>query len=246
MTLLNGKHSWLAAPLLWLIGILLIVIVWHANTPEWIYFHFDNDGVSPVESATVGLFFFQMFFFWLLPPMRPSRLRPFWFANFSLLSFFAICRELDWHRLLIKASNLPGATSGTPYKMRFITNSINPLSDRLIVLTCFVVVIALCGGTLLYFLPRLWRGLFKMHPVCWSMGFFGGTIILIHIVDRAPSILRKNFNLKLTPHVDSLMSALEEGQELMLPLFIIIAVIQAYFIYNVQPCDKNIEHFQEM
>jgi hypothetical protein len=148
MCFLKSNRSWLAAPLLWLAGILALFLTWLCASPEWISLHFDQDGQSPVEIATIGLFFFQIGFFWLLPPLRPSRLRPLLLADFSLLTFFAICRELDWHKLLVAASSLPGATRGTPFKMRFLTNPNNPLADRLIVAACFVVVIGLCAGTL--------------------------------------------------------------------------------------------------
>lgn len=238
MDFLKSKHAWLAAPLLWLAGVSALVLVWALATPEWIQAHFDHDGASPVEVATIGLFFFQMGFFWLVPPMRASRLRPLWLADFSLLTFFAICRELDWHKLLISASNLPGATRGTPFKMKFLTNANNPLADRLIVAACFAVVILLCAGTLLYFLRRLLTGLFKLHPVCWSMGFFGGTIILIQITDRLPAVLRKDLGIRISESLHALMTALEEGQELLLPLFVVIAVLQAHFIYNNERTDS--------
>ncbi len=238
MCLLKSKYSWLAAPALWAAGVLTLVLVWGCASPEWIQTHFDQDGQSPVETATIGLFFFQMAFFWVVPPMRPGLRRTLWLTDFSLLTFFAICRELDWHKLLVTASNLPGATRGTPFKMRFITNSVNPLADRLLVLACFVIVIALCGGTLLFFLRRLLKGLFKLHPVCWSLAFFGGTILLIQLFDRAPAILRNDFGIRISESLHALTTALEEGQELLLPLFIVLATLQAHFIYNNDPADS--------
>ena len=238
MCLIKSQHSWLVAPLLWLTGVLFLILIWSLATPEWIVTHFDQHGASPVESATIGLFFAQIACLWLLPPMRPCRQRPLWLADFSLLTFFAISRELDWHKLLVTVSNLPGATHGTPFKMKFLTNPNNPLSDRLIVLACFALVIVACGGTLLYFLRRLLTGLFKLHPVCWSMGFFGGTCILIQIVDRLPAVLRHNFKITISDHLHALTTALEEGQELLLPLMVILAIIQAHFIYNDDEADK--------
>ena len=246
MNLLKSKHSWLAAPVLWLVGVLALLLTWALATPEWIAFHFDNDGASPVESATVGLFFLQAAFFWLVPPMRAGKWRTFWLTDFSLLTFFGICRQLDWHKLLISASDLPGATCGTPFKMRFLTNSANPLGDRLIVAACFAVVIVFCVGTLLFFLRRLLTGLFKLHPVCWSIGFFGGTLIPIQITDRLPSVLRKDFGIHISDNMHALTTTLEEGLELFLPLFIILATLQAYFIYNNDAADSApLERFKE-
>jgi len=241
MNFLKSKHAWLAAPLLWVAGIIVLVTIWAITTPEWIDAHFNNDGVSPVESATIGFFWLQIFFFWLMPPMRKSGQRAFWLADFSLLSFFAICRQLDWHKLLISAEIAPGGTTGTPFKMRFLTNPNNPLADRLIVLACFIVVLGLFGGTLLYFLRRLIAGLFKLHPVCWSIGFFGGALVLIQFADRLPAVLRKKCGIEISENIKAFSTALEEGQEVLLPLFVILAVIQAYFIYNNDP-DTDTSH----
>jgi len=239
MCLLKSRHSWLTAPLLWLAGCLVLIAVWAFSAPETIRFHFDQDGHSPVELVTVGLFFFQIGFLWLVPPMRPGPRRTLLLTDFSLLTFFAICRELDWHKLLVAPSTLPGTTHGTPFKMKFLLNPNNPLGDRLLVAACFAVVIVLCGGTLAYYLKRLWQGLFKLHPVSWSIGFLGGTIILIQIVDRLPAVLRKDFGIHISESQHALTTALEEGQELLLPLFIVIAVLQAHFIYNSDPAESE-------
>ena len=131
--------------------------------------------------------------------------------------------------------------------MKFLTNPNNTLADRFIVAACFAVVILLCAGTLLVFLRRLLSGLFKLHPVCWSMGFFGGTIILIQITDRMPSILRKDFGIRMSDSLHALTTALEEGQELLLPLFIVTAVLQAHFIYNNEVSDAApLDRFKAM
>lgn len=247
MCFLKSQWSWLAAPLLWLAGVLVLTFTWAAASPEWIQSHFNQDGSSPVEVATVGLFFFQMGFLWLVPPMRPGLRRTLLLTDFSLLTFFAICRELDWHKLLVKASNLPGATHGTPFKMKFLTNPNNPLADRLTVALCFGVVIALCAGTLLIYLPRLVKGLFRLHPVCWSLGFLGGTVILVALVDRLPAVLRNDHGIRISDSLHALTTALEEGQELMLPLFVILAVLQSHFIHNSDPSDgAALEKFRDL
>ena len=70
------------------------------------------------------------------------------------------------------------------------------------------------------------------------MGFFGGTIILIQITDRLPAVLRKDLGIRISESLHALMTALEEGQELLLPLFVVIAVLQAHFIYNNERTDS--------
>ena len=170
--------------------------------------------------------------------MPPSRKRTVLLADFSLITLIAICRELDWHKLLISASHLPGATTGTPFKLKFLMNAHNPLSDRLIVAACFVLAFGLCGATLLYYLRRLLKGLFKLHPVCWSIAFLGGTTILSQLFDRLPADLRHTFGIHLSASQHALMTALEEGEELLLPIFVILAILQAHFIYNNDPSDS--------
>ncbi len=247
MCFLKSKFSWLAAPLVWVAGTSLLLVIWALNSPEWIQAHFDNDGMSPVESATIGLFFFQMALLWFVPPIRPCRQRTFWLANFSLITFFAICRELDWHRLLITASDLPGCTLGTPFKMRFLLNANNPLADRLIVAACFLLALVICLGTLLYFLRRLLTGLFKLHPVCWSVAFLGGTALVSQLFDRLPAELRHGCGIHLSASQQALTTVLEEGQELLLPLFVVLAILQAHFIYANEPSDSvPVTRFKEL
>jgi len=247
MCLLKSKLSWLAAPLVWLAGTAVLLALWALNSPEWVKAHFDNDGMSPVESATIGLLFFQMAFLWFVPPMRPCRLRPLWLADFSLITFFAICRELDWHKLLVTTSELPGVTHGTPFKLKFLLNANNPLAGRLIVAACFLLAIVVCLGTLLYFLRRLLKGLFKLHPVCWSVAFLGGSAIVSQLFDRLPAELRHSCGLHLSPSQHALTTVLEEGQELLLPLFVILAILQAHFIYANGPSDDApLTRFKEL
>ena len=231
VTFLKSRFAWVTAPVIFIVWSIILLCLWSTHSPEWIQAHFDADGASPIESATIGFFYLLIGLIWLVPAMRPSKRATFWKFDVSLVALIAICRELDWHKMLVHASDLPGATHGTAFKMRFITNPANPLSDRILVVLFFVVFFAVLGGTLIVFLPRLFKGLFKLHPVCWSIGFLGGTGILVNIFDRTPSILRKKFDTVLTPPTEALMTAFEEGMELLLPIFAMVAILQAYRIY---------------
>ncbi len=244
MDFLKSRNSYLAAPILFCFALALIFAVWGIWYPcpkEWIVRFIDNDGMSFVESATLGFFFLQLLCIWLIPPMAPGRRRVFWQIDFSLITFIAVARQLDWHKAMVKVSNLPGATTGTPFKMRFLTNPVNPLPDRLIVLFTFIVVIAVCATTLLAFAKPLFKGFFKRQPVCWSIAFLGGTTVLIQFFDRLPSIFRKKLHVQLSDPVRSLFSLLEEGLEVILPLLVILALCQAYFIF----VDKSAGHLAE-
>jgi hypothetical protein len=241
----------MTAPLIWGCGIIVLLGFYlfgihYCGTPQWIDLNFDQHGRSPIEVATVALFFFQILFIWLLPPVSLSTLRGRLLClNFSAISAIAICREMDWHKTMIDVSGIAGATRGTPFKMRFLTNSCNPLSDRLLVLFWFAAVIALCAGTLLWYIRPLLKGLFKFHPVCWSVAFIGGTGILINTFDRMGSILRKEFDILLSENVKAFTCVMEEGQELLLPLFVIIAVVQSHFIYN-NDAENELRQFKEL
>ena len=246
MCFIKSKKSWLSAPVIWICGLIILLLVGANNTPEWIKLNFNQKGHSPVEIATVALFFFQMMFIWLMPPVSLKSIKGKLLCfNFSVITFIAICREMDWHKAMIDVSNIEGATTGTPFKMRFLTNSINPLSDRLLVLFWFIVVIALCAGTLLWYIRPLLKGLLRFHPVCWSIAFVGGAGILINIFDRMGSVLKKDFDILLTANQKGIACVLEEGQELLLPLFIIIAIIQSHFIYNNDESDE-LSKFREL
>lgn len=231
MNILKTGYSWLVAPVIFLVTSVVLTWIGLTCSPEWIQFHFNGDGASPVEAATIGLFYFFIAFVWFVPPMAASRRATFWKLDFSLLSLIAICRELDWHKLLVSASGLPGATHGTAFKMKFLTNSANPLGDRILVALFFLLFFVVVGGTLLRFLPRLWKGIWKLHPVCWTIGCLGGAGILCQVFDRIPSVLRKKFAVTLSPETCGLLSALEEGFEILLPIFGILAVLQSYQIY---------------
>lgn len=236
----------MTAPFIWLCGFIILLCVGANSSPEWIKLNFNMKGHSTVEIATVALFFFQMLFIWLMPPVSLQTVKGKLLCfNFSVITFIAICREMDWHKAMIKVSNIEGATRGTPFKMRFLTNSINPLSDRLLVLFWFIVVISLCAGTLLWYIRPLLKGLLRRHPVCWSIAFVGGTGILINIFDRMGSVLRKDFKIILTDNQKAMACVLEEGQELLLPLFIIVAIIQSHFIYNNDGADE-ISQFKDL
>lgn len=246
-SLIKSKYSWLTAPIIFLIGVAVIALLCGTHSSEWILSHFDSDGGSPVESVTVGLFYLCIGFIWLVPCMRPSKTRLLWRLDFTLINLIAICRELDWHKAVVHASQLPGATPGSAFKLRFLTNSANPLGDRILVLLYFIIVFSVVGGTILFFIKRLWKGLWKLHPVCWTIGFLGGTGVLVQFLDRTPSILRRKFDYLVSPQVGSTFAAFEEGFELFLPVFAILAILQAYMIYvNSQEDGTSLEKWSSI
>ena len=67
MCFLKSNASWICAPVIWLAGMIILILLWGITTPDWIQTHFNQDGHSPVETATVAFFFLQLGFFWLVP-----------------------------------------------------------------------------------------------------------------------------------------------------------------------------------
>jgi hypothetical protein len=237
----------MVAPALFVTAVVVLFLTWSLHSHDWIMSHFDYEGVSPVESATIGLLYAVIGFLWFFPTMRSPKARLFWRIDFSLVTLIAICRELDWHKLLVHCTNLPGASHGTPFKMSFLTNHVNPLGDKLIVLACFAIFFVILGGTLFYFIRRLVKGLFKFHPVCWSIAFIGGTSIISQVCDRMPSVLRKGHGINFSDSTLALLTTFEEGLELLLPVFAIVAIIQAYFIYVADDDDgSSLEEYRKL
>ena len=195
------------------------------GSPQWVMGFFDNEGRAPVEVVTIWLFWFSIASLWL----RWPRTKGEWWQRvlLSLIIVMAIIKETDAHLAWVQPSGLPGATHGTPFKMKFLTNDVNPLKDRLVVLGCFTFFFAVCGGTLLWYLRRLLTGVWRREAVSWTVGTIGGTGILIQIFDRTPSVLRKDFGVVMGEQTRALFAAFEEGLELLLPLLIVLAVYQA-------------------
>lgn len=97
----------MASPIVWICGITALLAIYFSCSPESIKLGFSQKGYAPVEIATVALFFFQILFFWLLPPVSLKTTKGRLLClDFSVISFFAICREMDWHRAMIDVSHI--------------------------------------------------------------------------------------------------------------------------------------------
>lgn len=224
---MSNRVDWrfLQGPALFGLFCLVLLGTGLLGSPQWVMGFFDNEGQAPVEMVTIWLFWFSIASLWL----RWPRTKGEWWQRvlLSLIIVMAIIKETDAHLAWVQPSGLPGATHGTPFKMKFLTNGVNPLKDRLIVLGCFIFFFAVCGGTLLWYLRRLLTGVWRREAVSWTIGTIGGTGILIQIFDRTPSVLRKDFGVVMGEQTRALFAAFEEGLELLLPLLIVLAVYQA-------------------
>ena len=233
---MTSKKSWLTAPVLFVIMMLMITLVWAALPPEQMIPLFDNDSFSPVELMTLPLFALIIPLTWLCSPFGGSwKRQAFWNTDVSLLAIMAIIRETDLHKRVFAAiwPEIDASFSGTVFKMRFLTSSDIPIIPKLFVLAFFALFFIVTAGTLAYFLLRLIKGIFKLHPVAWTWAVFGGTSVMVLLVDRLPANLRHaGFDGPLldkhTGSVAALLKAFEEGGEMMMALFALMAILQAH------------------
>ena len=240
MNILASRRSWMIAPAVFVGGIATLIVCWFVTPPGELIANFDADGHSMVELMTLPLFAAVIPLSWLCCPVAGSlRRKAFWCSVFSLLGFMALVRELDWHKIWFAMlwPEVAATFRGTVFKMRFLTSGEIPIVPKLFVLFFFVLFFAATLGPLAYFLRRLLRGIFRFHPVAWTMMFFGATGVMVQTFDRLPSTLR---NAELLPAelldkasgpLAALMTALEEGGEMMLAVFALLAILQAHAIY---------------
>ena len=241
MNILVSKRSWMLAPAVFVLGFGFFVVCWAVNDPCVLMGNFDADGHSMVELMTLPLFAAIAPLSWMCCPVAGSaRRKAFWCLVFSLLAFMALVRELDWHKMWF-AQLWPGIAStfpGTVFKMRFLKCGMVPIVPKLFVAGFFAVFFAATVGPLLYFLRRLLRGLWKLHPVSWTMAAFGATGVVVQVCDRLPSALRNGGLVspelinKASGPLTALFVALEEGGEMLLAIFALIAILQAHAIYS--------------
>jgi hypothetical protein len=100
-------------------------------------------------------------------------------------------------------------------------------------------------GPLLYFIKRLLKGLWRFHPVSWTMAAFGASGVAVQMFDRMPAFLRDKELLDpvlmdgSSGTATALFKALEEGGEMMMAIFALIAILQAHAIYSPDTPDES-------
>ena len=239
MKLLTSKKSWLVAPIVALVGLVLILVLWGVTDPrEFVTWFSIEEGLSPVEWMTLPLFGLIIPLVWLCPPQSgTTRRQCAWSTLWSILGIVAIVRETDIHKILFANiwPDIVNTFPGTVFKMRFLKAGDIPLMPKLFVLTFFVVFFAVAIIPLLkYFLPLV-KGFFKFEPVAWSAATFGAVSTFVLVIDRLPANLRDwgIVNLKKPGHEAglALCKGLEEGAEMFMAALALLALLQAYLIF---------------
>lgn len=243
---------YLVGPFLFVLCLLALFATWAAMEPAALHRAFDAGGYSPFELATVPFFAAIVPLVWWKCPFTGSpRRRALLCAAVSCVAVMAVVKELDLHVLamrelfpdvmkangsvygLVKPNG--AALTGTPFKMRFLTNAGAPLAAKAVVVFYFGAFFGVFAALLAYFFPKLVRGFFALHPVAWTMCCFGTSGVMVQLCDRMPAWIRHARGLSKSNEVDSISSlftALEEGGEMMIALFALLAICQAHRIYQ--------------
>ena len=237
MNPLIGRKAWLVAPVCFVISLAILVTLWWALEPETVMVLFDQDGAAPVELMTLALFALIVPLVWLCPPVGGSaRKQAFWCAEWSLLAVMAIVRETDLHKALFADlwPEIAAGFKGTVFKMRFLTTWDMPIVPRLFVLFFFILFFAAVMLPLVRYILPLAKGFFTLKPVAWSAAVFGATSVLVLVCDRFPAWYRHAHDDTALPDAaKAFCTVLEEGGEMMMALFALLALLQSYIIFNV-------------
>lgn len=248
----NGSctgRSWLVPPFLFLLGIVMLVAVWANMQPAAVAAAFDMDGRSPFELATLPFYAAIVPLVWMKCPYYGSKRRRATLCLMtSIVAIMAIVKELDLHNAFLHAaypayvgedgSLLPGlfkpngdALTGTPFKMRVLTNNGVPPGMKIWIFMYFALFFGLFAGGFAY-LFRMWvMRVLALRPDAWAVGCFGASGVMVQIADRLPSWLRSSAagdgGTRMDEKIRALCTVLEEGGEMMIAIFAILAILYA-------------------
>lgn len=263
MNLLVSKRSWLLAPALFVASLLTLFVTWVVMEPTSLLAAFDAGGYSFFELVTVPFFALIVPAVWLCCPFSGSLGRKSLLCmGVTCVAVMAVVKELDlhlvlMHRLYPDVVDVHGCVQGlfkpdgsplvgTPFKLRFIRNGEAPFGAKAIVVSYFILFFGVFAAMLSCYIPRLIRGFFRMHPVAWTMCFFGLSGVMVQVCDRLPAWYRHLCGISkecLNVSFVALCAALEEGGEMMVAAFALLAILQAHAIYVG---DRPLPEFAEL
>jgi len=244
---MNGRFvNFRTAPLVFAAGLVALVAVWAVMDPAALHHAFDNDGRSFFELLTLPFYAAIVPLVWWKCPFTGSAARRALLCSaVSCVAFMAVCKELDLHLAAITAlwPDVVADFKGTPFKMRFLTRGVTggahsvpiTVAAKVFVVAYFTLFFGVFAALLAYYARALFTGFFKLHPVAWSVCFLGGSGMMVQLCDRMPAWVRHARGLPKEKSIDalsSLFTALEEGGELMIALFALLAILQAHALYS--------------
>lgn len=148
------------------------------------------------------------------------------------LWFCALFRELGIQHWLT-------TTDSTAFKIRFFTNSNNPLSEKILAGLILLGVFAIVTYLLIKYAKKIMGGFFKLDPLYWTICSFGAAGVVCKIADRIPGNIRKmNGGISMDPTIHAYMEIIEESSEALLPLLFAVALIQ--YILTKSPAQTTL------
>lgn len=237
MNLLASKRSWLLSPVLFGVSLLALFGVWAAMDPETLRATFDADGKSFIEIATLPFYALIVPTVWLACPFGGSTGRKVLLClAVSCVAIMAICKQFDLH-IAALSSVYPDVVAnfrGTPFKMRFLTRSGIPVGAKLMVISYFVLFFGVFAALFGVYLVKFVKGVFKLHPVSWTIGCLGASGVMVQLCDRFPAWYRHALGTgeRISSCAASACTAFEEGGEIMIAAFALLAILQAHELYG--------------
>lgn len=240
------RKNFLLAPIMWTMLLAALIVAWATVDPATLVHNFDQNGYSPFELATVPFFIAIVPMVWWQCPFVGSKARrTILCLMVSIVALMAVVKEMDLHLLILQSlypeyvggdgSLLPGLykpngemLSGTPFKMRVLTNGGIPLNMKLVIVAYFTLFFGTFAAGFVYLLRGWLRGVFTLVPSAWAIGCFGVSGVMVQVADRLPSWLNHRFGLDKGVDgitcAQSLCTVLEEGGEMMIALFALLAI----------------------
>ena len=237
MNLLVSKKSWMLAPAIAVASLATLAFVWAVMEPEALRAAFDEHGASFVEVLTIPFYALIVPLVWLCCPFGGSTKRKALLClGVSCVAAMAVVKEMDLHLAAMTAMypEIVAKFSGTPFKMRFLTSGSVPLGAKAVVVLYFALFFGVFAAMLLYYAKTLLKAFFRLHPVAWSVACMGGSGIMVQLMDRLPAWWRHSQGLakdQVPAAFSSFCTAFEEGGEMMLAAFALLAILQAHAIY---------------
>lgn len=241
------RLSWLTGPALFTVLLAALLATWTVMDPSALISAFDRGGYSPFELATIPFYLAIVPFVWWKCPFSGSRRRRVVLCTMvSVVAVMAVVKELDLHNAALHAlypdfvgengSLLPGLfkpngkpLSGTPFKMRVLTNGAVPLGMKFAIVFYFAAFFGTFAAGFAYLGIAWIRGVFAFEPASWAWGCFGGSGVVVQIADRLPAWLDHAHGLDKHAEggasaASALCTCLEEGGELMIAVFALLTI----------------------
>ena len=240
--------SWLTGPVVFCVRLGTLLLTWAVLEPATLVHYFDQGGYSPFELATIPVFAAIIPFVWWKCPFAGSPTRRAVLCTMvSVVAVMAILKELDLHLqvlrwmypdlldesgsirrgLFFKPDGRP--LTGTPFKMRVLTNGAIPFMMKTWIVFYFGAFFGTFAAGFAYLGIPWVRGVFRLEAPAWSWGCFGGSGVVVQISDRLPAWLDHAFGLDKhaaegITRATSLCTCLEEGGEMMIALFALLTI----------------------